>query len=471
MSEKTSPPPDLSREDLWAIILEQRVLIAQLEKRIKDLEDQLSKNSGNSHKPPSSDKPGKKTKSLRRKSDRPSGGQVGHEGKNLSQVAVPDQIVYHAVNTCQACGHDLSNEPVESVEKRQVFDLPPIRLEVTEHQGEIKGCPCCGQRVVATFPVGVTSYAQYGDGIKAQAVYLNQVQLLPYARVEETLTEWYGQSPSQAVIIAANQAVKTAIQPSLVAIRAALLDEKALNADETGFRIEDSGQWLHTLSSPTLTYYAAHPKRGQVAMNAIGLIPQFNGWLIHDGWVSYTLYPQCRHALCNAHHLRELEFIAERDQQAWATELADWLRQMGSSVKQAQGQPLPPDLCSAYERIYHLILERGLRHNPPPPPSAKRGRTPQPPPRKLLLRLQAHAAHVLAFLHHPGVPFGNNLAERDLRMMKVQQKISGTFRTALGAETFCQIRSYLSTAQKQGHSRFQAILLALAGQPFLPNTT
>lgn len=464
MSEKPSPPVELSREELWEIILLQNA-------RIQALEDQLSKNSRNSHKPPSSDKKGKKTKSLRRKSERPSGGQTGHEGQNLSQVEEPDQIIYHEVKACDKCGHDLSAYPAMGLEKRQVFDLPIIRLEVTEHQGELKACPKCGVVARAAFPCGVVGYTQYGDRIKAQAVYLNQVQFVPSARIKETFEDWYGQSPSQAVLLAANQAVKAAIEPSLAVIRQKLVQEKVLHADETGLRVEGKGQWLHVLSSSQFTYYAAHAKRGQVAMTEIGLIPQFRGHLVHDGWDSYWKFPLCSHALCNVHHLRELEFIAERYQQTWAMELADWLRQMYSAVKQAQGHTLPLDLISAYERVYQLILKQGFQANPAPPPSPKRGRTPQPPPRQLLLRLHAYAQQVLAFLHHPKIPFDNNLAERDIRMMKVQQKISGTFRTTSGAETFCQIRSYLSTAQKHGLSRFQAITSALAGQPFLPSTT
>jgi transposase len=363
------------------------------------------------------------------------------------------------------------NNTVEGVEKRQVFDIPPVRLEVTEHQSEQKTCPGCGHHSQAAFPAGVKAPVQYGDRIKAQAVYLTRVQLLPYARTASLLLDWYGQSPSQAVILAAKQAVKAAIQPSLSAIRQGLLAEKVLHADETGWRVEAQGQWLHVLSSRRLTYYAAHAKRGQVALDDINLIPQFTGHLVHDGWATYRKYTQCSHSLCNAHHLRELEFIREQYPQAWSAEMAHFLRQMLAEVKQNPGQTPDPEVLDNYEQLYHFILKQGFQQNPASPPSGKRGRTAQAPPLKLLRRLHTYAPQVLAFLRDPSVPFDNNLAERDLRMMKVQQKISGTFRTSLGAETFCQLRSYLATAQKQGQSRFQAILSALAGWPFLPATT
>jgi len=472
MSEKTTPPPNLSREDLWAMILELREVIAQQSQRIQELEDQIAKNSGNSGKPPSSDglkKP--KPKSQRQKGKRKSGGQKGHKGHTLEMVQHPDHIMSHVLTTCPHCQTDVSAVSVERVEKRQVFDLPEVRLEVTEHQGEVKTCPCCGAKAKARFPEGVDHAVQYGNRIKAQAVYLNTYQLLPLARIRELFRDCYGHAPSESVILGGLETVHERIQPTLAAIYTQLVNADVLHNDETGLRVEGKLHWLHVSSTKTLTHYAVHRKRGQEAMREMGILPQFKGVSVHDGWTSYFQF-DCDHALCNAHHLRELRFIEEQYQQAWASDMAQLLRDAKQEVAECtEGQTaLAPARIAHYHQQYERLLQQGFSANPTPetPPPKKRGRNKQSPPKNLLDRLQKYQQETLAFISDFRIPFDNNLAERDVRMMKVKQKISGTFRTQRGARLFCDIRAYISTVRKQRQSIIQALHHALLGQPFIP---
>ena len=471
MSEKSTPPPELSREDMWAMILELREVIAQQSQRIQALEDQIAKNSGNSGKPPSSDGLKKKPRSLREKGKRKAGGQKGHKGNTLEMVTVPDDVVSHALRTCPHCQVDVSAVSVERVEKRQVFDLPEVRLEVTEHQGEVKTCPCCGKRGKARFPEGVDHAVQYGTRIKAQAVYLNTYQLLPLARIGELFADFYGHAPSEALILGALEQTQQQIQPALDAIETLLRQSDVIHNDETGMRVEGKLHWLHVTSTDKLTTYSVHHKRGQEAMREIGILPRFKGVSVHDGWASYVQF-DCDHALCNAHHLRELRFIEEQYQQAWASDMAQLLRDANHEVAAcADGQTaLAPERVAFYHQAYERLLEQGFLANPPPeiPPPKKRGRNKQSPAKNLLDRLQKYQQETLAFLSDFRIPFDNNLAERDVRMMKVKQKISGTFRTQQGAEMFCDLRAYISTTRKQGQRVIHALHDALLGQPFVP---
>jgi transposase len=455
------------------MILELRELVATQAARIQELEDQLAKNSGNSNKPPSSDGLKKKPvrKSLRRKGQRKSGGQPGHEGHTLTQVEQPDQIVYHALERCPHCECSLAEVRLSELEKRQVFDVPPLRLEVTEHQAEIKCCPACGQQVKAAFPSDVTQPVQYGARLKAQAVYLNSYQLLPLARICELFGDWYGHVPSEALILNANRAVVEQIQPSLEAIQTQLIASDVVHCDESGLRVEGKLNWLHVMSTPLLTYYAVHARRGKDAMQDIGLLPAFRGRAVHDGLASYFTFDQCEHALCNAHHLRDLRFVAEQYQQPWADEMIALLLDIKAEIAQnSDAMGLPPDRITHYERRYDDLLDQGLAANPPPqtPPPKKRGRRKQSPPKNLLDRLAKYKTETLAFMYDFRVPFDNNLAERDVRMIKVKQKVSGTFRTRNGAETFCAIRSYISTLRKQGRALLEALGETFYAPPFVP---
>ena len=465
----------LDKEHLIDIILELREVVQRQEARIQTLEDQVAKNSRNSSKPPSSDGLKKQARSLREKGKRQSGGQKGHKGKTLEMVSHPDHVVHHELAVCPTCQSDVSKLAVERIEKRQVFDIPDVRIEVTEHQGAVKVCPCCEQAVKARFPSGVERAVQYGKRLQAQATYLTMYQLLPLKRTCEVFGDFYGHTPSEAVILGAIEQVHEQIQPTLRAVYQQLVATDVLHHDETGMRVEGKLAWLHVNATEKLTYYAVHPKRGQVAMRAIGILPQFKGVSLHDGWTSYFQFNECTHALCNAHHLRELRFVEEQYQQGWASEMAQLLRDAKQEVTNCPDErnALAPERIREYHQRYERVLQQGCKANPPlatlaTPPPKKRGRKKQSPPKNLLDRLQKYQQATLAFISDFRIPFDNNLAERDVRMMKVKQKISGTFRTQHGADIFCEIRSYISTLRKQGQQVIQALYDALVGQPFIP---
>jgi transposase len=467
------PPPDLSREMMWTIIQEQREMIGQLTARIQELEDQLAKNSSNSGKPPSSDGLKKKPvpKSLRQKGQRQTGGQPGHAGHTLEMVSEPAHIEVHRLAHCPQCDHDLSAAQVLDVERRQVFDVPPVVIEVTEHQVPVVCCPHCQTRVTAAFPADVTQPVQYGARLKAQAVYLNGYQLLPVARTCEVFEDLYGHRPSEAFVLSATGALHEQLDPALRVIRDQIVQAEVVHADESGLRVEGKLNWLHVLATERLTHYAVHPKRGQVAMRDIGLLDEYQGRAIHDALAAYFQFDNCTHALCNAHHLRELRFVTEQYQQNWAGEIAQLLLDIKAEVAQTvEAMSLPPDRLAYYEARFDHLLQVGFEANPPPeaPPATKRGRKKQSPPKNLLDRLSKYKAETLAFMHDFRVPFDNNLAERDLRMIKVKQKVSGTFRTRSGAEIFCDIRSYISTVRKQGQNVLSALHDALLACPFIP---
>jgi transposase len=471
----------MDKESLLAIIITLQKQLAEQAALIQELRDQLAKNSRNSGKPPSSDglkKP--RTRSLRRKTGRRSGGQEGHEGHMLQMVAQPDHIERHYATRCPYCATDLNEVVPEGYEKRQVFDIPPMRIRVTQHQAESKQCPHCRQRVKGTFPTNVTQSVQYGPRLKAQTVYLNNYQLLPWARTRELLGDFYGHMPSEALVLASNETLVNSIEPTLDTIHRQLIAADVVQLDESGMRVEGQLNWLHVASTGLLTYYDVHPKRGKEGMSAIGILPQLRGRAVHDHWRSYFTFDNCRHALCNVHHLRELQFIVDQYKQTWAEDMAGLLLNIKAEVEAAQlaQMTLPADRLTHFERRYDALIEQGLEANRPPAnlSAKKRGRKKQSPPKNLLDRLRDYKREVLAFMYDFHVPFDNNLAERDVRpvlspvevMVKVKQKVSGTFRTRKGAETFCAIRSYISTVRKHGDNAIDAIYDAFVGNPFMP---
>jgi len=442
------------------------------------LQERLALTSRNSSKPPAQDGYAKpKPKSLRGKSGKKSGGQPGHPGATLKPVEKPDKIEVHPLSSCPCgCGSDLSEQPVLNYESRQVFDLPPQKLMVTEHRVEVKRCPLSGELVHTPWPIGVTAPVQYGPDFLAWLAYLNTQQFIPLARIDQMSFDLFGQHVSEDTILTAMKTIGQELAPFTQAVKEQLLREPVLNSDESGVRVKGALNWLHVLSTTTLTWYGVHHKRGRQALDSFAILPEFLGRLVHDCWQTYLELP-CLHALCLAHILRELIFIHEECDQAWAKSLVDLLLDMNKKREEQKllASSFPSDRLKKWHQQYQKILRKGRAVNPLiiPMPDApkKRGRKKQTKAQNLLDRLANHEDWVLAFLHDFQIPFTNNLAEQDIRMIKVKQKISGSFRTFEGAELFATIRSYISTVRKQGRSIFQDLKAAIAGNPFIPGVT
>lgn len=448
--------------------------LAAVESRLEKLENQQRKNSRNSSKPPSGDGFGKRTRSLRKKSERKSGGQRGHQGATLEWCEQIDEVVTHAVNDCHRCGASLASVSALEHERRQVHELPPLRLQIVEHQVEVKCCPICTAMSRGTFPADVTVPVQYGSGLRGLMVYLMNAQLLPSDRTREVLSEVFDCEVSEGTLYNARAQCFEQLEPIEQQIKQRLSSAAVLHCDETGLRVNRKLWWLHVASTSELTYYFVHPKRGQVAINEMAVLPTFGGVSVHDGWASYFKY-SCTHALCNAHHLRELRFIAERYEQPWATAMTRVLATIKAQVDRAKaaGQTaLDKVQRLGFKVLYQALLANGFEANPPPTVVAdapkKRGRAKQSPPKNLLDRLSLRETAVLAFMDDFRVPFDNNQAERDIRMMKLKQKISGCFRSANGARQFCRIRGYISTLRKQSLSVLDALKHTFIGKPILP---
>jgi transposase len=427
--------------------------VETLESRVSHLEAILAKDSHNSSKPPSSNGFKRPPKSLRCKSNKKVGGQKGHNGTTMRQVENPAITVIHRRRGSCSCGRCLNNASVIGTTKRQVFDLPKIQVKVTEHQAQTIMCEC-GKIHMADFPNGINAPVQYGCGLKALATYFIIQQLLPIQRTQQIFQDIFRIDLSPATLQCYMEKCYEGLETTEKVIQDRIVESPVAHADETGCDVNKKLWWIHSLSNLMYTWYFCEQFRGKDATTVVAVISRFGGRLVHDGWKSYLHYV-CKHALCNAHHLRELIFIDEHLKEPWALKMKKHLLEIMETVEEAWNQGknrLPDAILQRFRKRYLLIIRQGYAIQPPPKKRrpGQRGKIGQTPGKNLLDRLKDHADEVLAFMYDFFVPFTNNLAERDLRMVKVKLKISGCFRTHFGAQIFCRIRSYLSTIRKQG---------------------
>lgn len=465
---------DVMVDFVMNLIQEFTTKINELTERVNELEKQLAKNSHNSSKPPSSDglNRKKRTRSQRKQSGKKSGGQHGHTGNTLEMLQSPDQIVKIKNTVCLCCGKSLKKVHGKGYEARQKFEIPAPVVEVTEYRAEITDCPYCGAESRAAFPGGITHKTQYGDYLRSIAVYFRDYQLIPLERNAEIFRDLFNVPLSEATIITASKRCEKALSGFGDWIRKKLKTSPVLNCDETGVNINGSLHWVHTAGTPLLTSYYVHKRRGGEAIDSFGILPGYTGRAVHDHLPVYFKY-SCKHGLCNAHHIRELTYLHEHEGQEWAQDMIDHLLEIKQSIEDASenGRPVSTSLIKKYEARYKTILRRGFRNNPFSTENVekKRGRPKRTNIQNMLIRLRDYQKEVLAFMYDPDVPFDNNLAERDLRMIKVQQKVSGLFRTFAGAEQFCLIRSYISTVKKQGMNVIDSIYRIISGNQLYLN--
>jgi transposase len=453
----------LSRDDLIVLLLAQEAhhtsALAALHARIAELERRLGLNSTNSGKPPSSDglKKPARVSSLREKSGKKTGGQLGHPGKTLRQTATPDDTIDHFPETCARCAAALNETMATDHATRQVFDLPdPEPLLVTEHRAYTCRCSNCGTQTKATFPKGVTAPVQYGPRIEAFVLYLQNHQLLPEKRLAMLMADLFGVNLTTATIARFSQDYAARCHAFVGTLREQAAKAPVKHMDETGFRIGGKTQWLHIASTFLLTFYRVSATRGSLMENVSGIV-------VHDHWKPYYTLSGVLHALCNAHHLRELKALVEIEKEDWARRMQRLLRVAChvTNLAREAGVAMKPGLIALIQRRYDAISAAGMAFHEAQLALGKpgqRGRQPRRVGHNLLLRLFTRKQDVLRFLTDPTVPFTNNLAEQDGRMMKVRQKISGGFRSEGGAKDFATIRSVLSTARKQGWSLLETLM-------------
>lgn len=454
-----------------AVLADRDALVVELAGRVAELEARLGKNSRNSSKPPSSDGLAKPPpRSLRRASGRMPGKQQGGQGFRLEPRPDPDEIRTHSPTDCRCCGADLSDAPVVGTEQRQVFDLPPVELLAIEYRAERRACPC-GAVTSAAFPPEATAPTCYGPGVAALGAYLLGRQHLPVERAAECLEEAFGAPVSTGWLASLLPNAAARLDGFLVVAREQLAAAQVAHFDETGGRVAGRLHWIHVASTGHWTLFHLNAKRGRTAMDTAGVLPTFTGVAVHDGLVVYRQYDQATHGLCNAHHLRELAGIGELTGQRWPAQVAELLVELHIAVETAKttgATALPVRRLAAFGRRYDALITEGKKLNPPPPRTGKRGRPALGPAGSLLARLAIHRDDVLRFATDLRVPFDNNQAERDVRMVKLQQKISGGWRSENGAHAFLDVRSYLSTARKHGQSAMVVLRDLFTGQPWIP---
>jgi transposase len=457
----------LFAEQLGALVEVNR----ELRERVAELERRLAGNSRNSHRPPSSEGYEKPPPRSRRRSGRKPGGQPGAPGSTLAQVADPDEVVVYRPRRCASCRRSLREAPVTSTEVRQVADLPPVALRWTEHRLEHRRC-ACGQVTMAGAEDGVPGHVRaptsYGPVVRAVATYLVAEHHLPLDRAAAVLSDLLAAPVSPGSISAWVAAAGAALDPFLDRVRGGLATADVAHFDETGLRVDTQLAWVHSASTRMLTLYTAHDRRGREAMDVAGVLPKFRGVAVHDCWAPYFGYP-VTHAICNAHVLRELTAVWEHNGQAWAAKLAATLERLNVNVLEAKrsgADALDPAVLAGWHARYDALVAAGGAANPEPN-GGWRGK--RPVAVNLLDRLGGRRDDILRFSVDFRVPFTNNTAERDIRPVKIRQKISGCLRSMAGATAFCAVRSYLSTVRKHGRDALTALRELHDGHPWLPD--
>ncbi|MGA8183868.1 MAG: IS66 family transposase [Terriglobia bacterium] len=443
-----------------------------LQAELASRRDAQAQNSTNSSRPPSTDREQPKPKSLRKKSGRKAGGQPGHPGRTLQFSDQPKHIEIHRLRECE-CGEDLSKVPAIDFERRQVFDLPSLTLECSEHRGEIKECSGCHELVSAPFPADVNAPVQYGKNFRVLLGYLYDAQLGTSRRIRQMGEEMFGYPVSEGTLQSARQDQYQALEPFEQRLAEILPREPVLNVDETGLPIDKVTHWLHVICTPLLTFFSVQLRRGKAAIDAIGIITQFTGWLVHDFLSSYLSFENCLHSFCKSHLMRELVFLFEQHAQSWAKDLYDLFLEMLRSVQEqkARDAPVSPAQYKRWQQRYRQLLRAGRQANPLTAEQKARRRRKQSKEQNLLDRLEGYEEFILAFLWAWELPFTNNQAERDFRFMKTRIKISGCFRTLEGACRHARIRSYIGTLRKHGLPVLEYLRRALEGRPFLPESS
>jgi transposase len=490
------PPPRPTYDELAALVAAQAARIEDLEltqatlqarlaglaqvnatlaARLAELERRLGQTSATSHRPPSSDGPRKPPRPAqpRQPGARRPGKQPGAPGAHLAQVADPDELVVHRPEWCDGCGATLLLAPVTGTQTRQVADLPEVRLRTVEHRAERRRCGC-GHQTTASFPPVARGVACYGPRLRGLVAYLCAYQHLPIDRAARLLADVLGAPVATGTLATVLTEGAAGLDGFLTAVTAQLTHAPVAHFDETGTRVAGGLAWVHTACTQRVTLLSVHAKRGTEAMDAAGVLGAFAGVAVHDGWAPYRTYTQATHALCNAHHLRELDAVADEPGQGWAGAMAEWLSMAKTHVDQATTAGVTrlaaADLAGWLAR-YDQIVAAGIAANPPPP-APPSGRRPKRTPAACLLdRLARYRDQVTRFLTDLHVPFDNNQAERDIRMVKLQHKISGCWRTMAGAEAFLRLRSYIATAHKHGHNPLAVLCQLYEGNPWLPAST
>jgi transposase len=439
------------------------LMVETLEARIKELEAKCKKDSSNSSKPPSSDnKLSSKKKRVQKSSERKRGGKLGHKGKNLKMVEHPDEVVSLKPKVCHKCQGALENVSSNRIVKRQLFDFPQIDISVTEYQQHKIECPHCQTMNKEKFPPNIKATTQYGENIKAFVAYLNTQHMIPYERISQIIEDMVSHKVSTGTIYNFLSEGYEKLEEFEEKVKDKLIQEEVLNADETGVRVTSKLNWIHVVTSPNYVHYGIHAKRGREAMDEFNILPNYKGVLSHDHWSPYNAYEHITHSYCNAHIIRELQFQIDNHNSSWAKEMQILLKEMNKAVIQAKEKKknaLDAKITKNLVKKYDFITKKALKTYPPPKSTNKRGRPKQEKGKNLLDRLITYKEETLRFLYDFRVPFTNNLAERDLRMIKVKQKISGTFASFSGGEFFCRIKSFIGTLQKQNLSILDGLKL------------